>query len=617
MKKKEKPKYSMMQNLKYLMGMAWRLEKDIIFLPVVKEVFDLGQKLLELFVVPVILQTVEQRSGIGELLLTIIAFTLALVLVTGLFQYFDVVQSRAEGRLRCNMIYCINEAVCTTSYPNTLDKNYRNKMQQAMRSSDYSVASTQLYDDAIRMLGALTGFGLYLFLMSRVSVWLIIIVLACNVGGYFLVPNTRRINVWSYGLEKDTAEYTHTMGYVTNVIFENKIGKDIRLFGLKNWLQDIYDSAMKLYRDFIVKREKKYLMSDICSVLLALLSNGLSYAYLIRYTLTNGLAASEFLLMFTAISGFGGWINTILYTGGEMHKKSLGLCHIRELFDWPEPFLLEGGKEIPVSESRRYELCLENVTYAYPEEEKPTIAHMNLVIHPGEKLAIVGLNGAGKTTLVKLLCGFLDPQDGRVLLNGQDIRQFSRREYYKFFTAVFQEVSELSASIGANVAQTEDYKDSEKVENCLRKAGLWERICELPKGTNTELGRSMRDDGIELSGGQMQRLMLARALYKDAPILVLDEPTAALDPLAEHDMYLKYNEMSNGRTSLFISHRLASTRFCDRIIFLKEGQIAEEGSHEDLLKKQGDYAKLFEVQSRYYKEENFSEEKGGGDTWQK
>lgn len=614
--KKEKPKYSMVQNLKFLTKMAWNLEKDIIYLPVEKELFDLGQKLLELFIVPVILRTVERRAGIGELLMIIGVFTLSLVLVTGLSQYFDVVQSRAEGRLRCNMLYCMNEAVCTTSYPNTLDKNYREKMQQAKRSADYSVASTQLYDDAIRMLGALTGFALYLLLMTSVSPWLIVIVLACNVGGYFLVPNTRRINVWSYGAEKDTAEFTHTMGYVTKVISENNIGKDIRLFGLGNWLQDIYDSAMNLYRNFIVKREKKYLVADICSVLLALFNNGLSYAYLIYFTLQEGLAVSEFLLMFTAISGFSGWINTILYTGGEMHKKSLGLCHIRELFDWPEPFCLEGGKEIPVLKSGAYELRLENVTYAYPEEEIPIIDRMNLTIQPGEKLAIVGLNGAGKTTLVKLLCGFLDPQEGRVLLNGQDIREFNRREYYKLFTAVFQEVSELAASIGANVAQTEDFKDRDKVEQCLRQAGLWEVVCELPKGMDTELGRFMHDDGIELSGGQTQRLMLARALYKNAPILLLDEPTAALDPLAEHEMYLKYNEMSAGRTSLFISHRLASTRFCDRILFLKDGQIAEEGTHEELLKKKGGYAKLFEVQSRYYKDGNWAGEKGDEATWQ-
>lgn len=600
--KKEKPKYTILQNLVFLAKRAWKLEKETIYIPVLKEVSELALQILELFIVPVILQTVERRAGIGELLLIIGAFTLGLVLCTGLSNYFSVLHDRAEGHFRCNMNYSINEAACMTSYPNVLDKNYLEKLQQAANAANWTVASTQLYDDSIKMLGAVAGFVLYLLLMTRVSPWLILIVLVCNVGGYFLVPNTRRANVWSYGEEKDTKEYTHAMGYVSNTIMGNEMGKDIRLFGLGNWLQDIYDSAMKLYKNFVFKREKKYLAADLGSIVLTLLSNGLAYAYLIYITLEDGLTASEFLLMFTAISGFRSWINTMLYTGGEMHKKSLGLCHIRELFDWPEPFLLTGGKSIGHPQDGAYELRLENVTYTYPEAKAPIIDRMNLTIRPGEKLAIVGLNGAGKTTLVKLLCGFLDPQEGRVLLNGQDIRQFNRREYYRLFTAVFQDFSNLCATIATNVAQTEEHMDRAKVEQCLKQAGLWEAVQALPQGMDTQFGKQMHDDGIELSGGQTQRLMLARALYKNAPVLLLDEPTAALDPLAEHEMYMKYNEMSAGRTSLFISHRLASTRFCDRILFLENGQIAEEGSHEELLKKKGGYAKLFEVQSRYYKE---------------
>lgn len=613
--KKEKPKYSMVQNLVFIMKRAWKLEKESIYIPVLKQLFELGLRLVELFIVPVILQTVERKAGIGELFTVIGLFTLALVILAGLSHFFNILHDRAEGHFRCDMVYCINEAACTTSYPNTLDKNYREKLQQAERAAGWTVASTQMYDDSVTLLGAAAGFALYLLLMTRVSIWLIVIVIVCSVGGYYLVPNTRRANVWSYGLEKDTAEYTHKMGYVTNTIMGNEIGKDIRLFGLGNWLQDIYDSAMKLYRNFIVKREKKYLVADLGSVFLTVLRNGLAYAYLIYITLQDGLSASEFLLMFTAISGLGSWINTILYTAGDMHKKSLGMCQIRELFDWTEPFLFEEGKQIPRTENGVYELLMENVTFAYPGEEKPIIDGLNLTIRPGEKLAIVGLNGAGKTTLVKLLCGFLDPTEGRVLLNGQDIREFNRREYYKLFTAVFQDFSNLNASIAANVAQTEEHMDRLRVEQCLQQAGLWQTVQELPKGMDTIFGKAMHDDGIELSGGQTQRLMLARALYKDAPILLLDEPTAALDPLAEHEVYMKYNDMSSGRTSLFISHRLASTRFCDRILFLENGQIAEEGSHEELLKKAGGYAKLFEVQSRYYKEENW-QEKGSDAVWQ-
>ncbi|MBQ7919022.1 MAG: ABC transporter ATP-binding protein [Lachnospiraceae bacterium] len=245
---------------------------------------------------------------------------------------------------------------------------------------------------------------------------------------------------------------------------------------------------------------------------------------------------------------------------------------------------------------------MEDVSYRYPEAENDTIKHMNLTIKPGEKLAIVGLNGAGKTTLVKLLCGFLDPTEGRVLLNGEDIRKYNRRDYYDLFSAVFQDFSVLEASVAVNVAQNVDNIDENRVRLCIEKAGLTEKVNSLPAGIDSKIGRQIYEDGVELSGGQTQILMLARALYKDGAVLVLDEPTAALDPIAENDIYHKYSEMTKGKTSLFISHRLASTRFCDRILFLENGEIAEEGTHESLLAWGGGYAKLFEVQSRYYKE---------------
>ena len=275
---------------------------------------------------------------------------------------------------------------------------------------------------------------------------------------------------------------------------------------------------------------------------------------------------------------------------------------VREFLEWPEGFQLTGGDPIPDAVNGTYELQLEHVTYRYPGAAEDTIHDLSLTLHRGEKVALVGLNGAGKTTLVKLLCGFLDPTQGTVRLNGVDIRKLNRRAYYKLFSAVFQEFSLLEATVAENVAQQVEGIDEEKVWQCLENAGLSDAVRALPQGLKTHLGRSIYDDGTELSGGQTQRLMLARALYRDGAVLVLDEPTAALDPITESEIYLKYSEMTQGKTSLFISHRLASTRFCDRIILLENGSIAEEGSHESLLQRGGSYAKLFSVQRRYYEE---------------
>ena len=315
------------------------------------------------------------------------------------------------------------------------------------------------------------------------------------------------------------------------------------------------------------------------------------------------------MLYFTAVSGAAAWVTGILTQCNQLHKESIDLSKIQEYLHIPEPFQFAGGAQPPTAAG--YELRLENVSFRYPGTEKDIIKQMDLTIRPGERLAVVGLNGAGKTTMVMLLCGFYDPTEGRVLLNGQDIRAFDRSAYYRLFSAVFQGFSILDTTIAECVAQTAENIDREKVERCLAQAGLTQAIAQFPQGVNTHFGRDVYLDGVQLSGGQTQRLMLARALYKDGPILILDEPTAALDPIAENDIYQKYSDMTAGKTSVFISHRLASTRFCDRILFIADGGIAEEGTHQELLAKGGAYAQLFAVQSRYYQEGGAQDEEKG------
>ena len=357
---------------------------------------------------------------------------------------------------------------------------------------------------------------------------------------------------------------------------------------------------------FIARRERTYLWANVADVALTLLRNGIAYAYLIRQTLVHGWPASTFLLYFTAVSGAASWVTGILTQCSQLHKESIDLSKIQEYLNIPEPFRFEGGVQPPAADG--YELRLENVSFHYPGTERDILRHIDLTIHPGEKLAVVGLNGAGKTTMVMLLCGFYDPTEGRVLLNGQDIREFDRSAYYRLFSAVFQGFSILDTTIAECVAQTTEHIDRVKVDHCLAQAGLTEAIAKFPQGVDTHFGREVYLDGVQLSGGQTQRLMLARALYKDGPILVLDEPTAALDPIAENDIYQKYSDMTAGKTSVFISHRLASTRFCDRILFIADGGIAEEGTHKELLAKGGAYAELFAVQSRYYQEGGVQDE---------
>lgn len=602
-KKTPKPKYNLWQNTGFMLRTSRKYAKSVFPLCIVLALLSAGKSVAELLIAPAILNKIELSASLGSVVFTIAAFALVLMLLSGLRSYVDTNALFGRIAVRSQGIYLsISRKYAKTSYPNLLNTDFLALGEKASAAcSANSEASEAIWTTLTDLMTSCIGFIVYLALLTNLNLWLAALVAATTAVSYFA---SKRINEWGYLHRSEELELTKKIEYANKTATSREFAKDIRMFGLRGWLEDLWGSTMRLYSAFCAKRERKYIWANIIDIVLTFLRNGIAYAFLIGITVKNGLPASQFLLYFAALSGFAQWVVEILDKLSVMHKQSLDISTIREFLDWDEPFDLNGGERIAFEPNKQYEIRLDDVSFRYPKADKDTLSHINLTVHPGEKLAIVGLNGAGKTTLVKLVCGFLDPTEGRILLNGEDIRKFNRNDYYALFSAVFQEFSVLDVTVKENVAQCVDGIDETRVWQCIDKAGLTEKIRSLPKGIETHLGRRVFKDGVEFSGGQTQRLMLARALYKNAPILVLDEPTAALDPIAENDIYQKYNDMTHGRTSFFISHRLASTRFCDRIIFVDGGKIAEEGTHDELLKNGGGYAYLFEVQSKYYRSDN-------------
>lgn len=602
-KKTPKPKYNLWQNTGFMLRTSRKYAKSVFPLCIVLALLSAGKSVAELLIAPAILNKIELSASLGSVVFTIAAFALVLMLLSGLRSYVDTNALFGRIAVRSQGIYLsISRKYAETSYPNLLNTDFLALGEKASAAcSANSESSEAIWTTLTDLMTSCIGFIVYLALLTNLNLWLAALVAATTAVSYFA---SKRINEWGYLHRSEELELTKRIEYANKTATSREFAKDIRMFGLRGWLEDLWGSTMRLYSAFCAKRERKYIWANIIDIVLTFLRNGIAYAFLIGITVKNGLPASQFLLYFAALSGFAQWVVEILDKLSVMHKQSLDISTIREFLDWNEPFDLNGGERIAFEPNKQYEIRLDDVSFRYPKADKDTLSHINLTVHPGEKLAIVGLNGAGKTTLVKLVCGFLDPTEGRILLNGEDIRKFNRNDYYALFSAVFQEFSVLDVTVKENVAQCVDGIDETRVWQCIDKAGLTEKIKSLPKGIETHLGRRVFKDGVEFSGGQTQRLMLARALYKNAPILVLDEPTAALDPIAENDIYQKYNEMTHGRTSFFISHRLASTRFCDRIIFVDGGKIAEEGTHDELLKNGGGYAYLFEVQSKYYRSDN-------------
>ena len=599
--KKRAKKYNMVQNTWFMIKLAWTSgEKKVLVLSILSALLAVALNLVNLYISPTILSVVERHVSVMELLWTILGFVLGIMLVSAASTYVNTNTQYGRISVRLEIINLLNRKAATTSYPNVDDDGFSKLLARTNECTNSNEAATEAIWKTVTMLTTnLLGFIIYVSLLTSVQPILLLVILVTTVISY-LIGNG--VNGYGYRHREEEAEYERQVFYLSGRARDLCAGKDIRIFGLRPWLEDLYSKAMDAYIAFHSKAQSIYVWGKIADLVLTFLRNAIAYAYLINLVIQNGLGVAEFLLFFTAVGGFAEWVSGILGGLHTLHKQSLDISIVRECLEYDEPFKFDEGEHIKAQADGKYEIRLENVSFRYPGADKDTLKNINLTLHPGEKLAVVGLNGAGKTTLIKLICGFLDPTEGRVLLDGKDIRDLNRADYYTMFSAVFQSFSLLAGTIAANVAQDDMDIDMERVKECIEKAGLKTKLESLPDGYETYLNREVYEGAILLSGGETQRLMLARALYKDAPFIVLDEPTAALDPIAESDMYQKYNELTGGRSSIYISHRLASTRFCDRIIMIDHAEICEEGTHDELLKLNEKYADLYEVQSKYYKE---------------
>ncbi|HOS19464.1 MAG TPA: ABC transporter ATP-binding protein, partial [Clostridia bacterium] len=382
--------------------------------------------------------------------------------------------------------------------------------------------------------------------------------------------------------------------------------KDVILYNIKKWMTDFFRATARVRTEWHYRIFRRHFASNAMGELCALLRDALALGYLVYMMVSRGMPISDFVLYFGVIGGFSGLLLDFAFQAQGIYETTLEFCDYREFLDMPDA--LNRAEGVPPA-AGALEIGLNDVCFSYaapgvePDEKAYVLKHIDIHIKKGEKIAVVGANGAGKTTLAKLICGLYKPTSGFITLGEHDASDYNIRDYYSLFSTVFQDICIAPVSIAKNVAMCPDARlDRAKAEHCLKQAELWDKVCSLPQGMDTLLVRGVNEGALELSGGEQQKLVLARALYKDGGVIVLDEPTAALDPIAENRLYLKYNELTAGKTSVFISHRLSSTRFCERIFFLENGEVTECGTHEELMARNGGYAAMFNVQSYYYRE---------------
>lgn len=385
--------------------------------------------------------------------------------------------------------------------------------------------------------------------------------------------------------------------YLVNVMLEERRADDIRIGHLDHFLDVQFGKAMEHFLPMYLDFARFSAITDGKNALLSLLSNFAAYLVIGARALYGVLPIGDVLLYAGSVTRAMSDLQTFLATGSEFDYINSYLSTYEDFIAQPS-MAYDGTLPIEKRDDGQYEFAFHDVSFSYPGTNIPVLEHVTLSFAVGEKTALVGRNGAGKTTLIKLLCRLYEPTSGYITLNGIDIRKYSYKEYTQAFSVVFQDFHLFSLPLDENIAAGTEI-DEAALQSSLAKVGLTDHVQQLPQGVRTRLYNN-NGSGVDLSGGEAQRTAIARALYKDAPFVILDEPTAALDPIAEAEIYEQFSQMTAGKTAVYISHRMSSCKFCDRIIVLDHGRIAEDGTHDTLLANHGIYANLYETQAQYY-----------------
>ena len=596
-------KHTVMGNIWFLIKQSYALDRSMLLSAAARVPIRILIPLLGSYLTKYMTSLVPGQTREAALLWYILSYSGALLLLNLADNYVAARLKYDAMFVRLGHLGRIADKDMDADFQNVEDPEGQLLAQKAKEAvwSDRSGVE-QLFGQMVDIFSAVFGLAVYSALLFGFMPWAVALLLVLGVAD-FLVG--QRFSRWQYRNRGRWAEHDRHLGYLNSRAGDCRAAKDIRLFGLAPWLETLYreflGDRMRWYR----KEEGKRLGTNWACLLLAFLRDGLAYGMLIYRLFAGRMEISGFIFYFTIMTQYSVWISAMMNGLVAIKTSSYTAEDIRQFLEMPDCFNHGEGAPLPAGTC---EIRFRHVGFRYPGAGQDTIGDLDFTIGKGEKVAIVGTNGAGKTTLVKLLCGLYAPTRGSILVDGTDIRDYNIDEYFGLYSVVFQDIYLMPTTIARNIALAEEGRiDRLRLERALALSGLAEKVESLPEKENTLLLKGIQEKGIELSGGERQKLALARALYKDGGIVVLDEPTAALDPIAESGIYQKYSELTAGRTAIFISHRLASTRFCDSILVLEEGRIVERGSHEQLMALDGKYAAMFRVQSRYYGQEGTAE----------
>ena len=597
---KRKPKYGLFSCVGYIYRLLWKYERRLAFVGIVTVPISLCLSVLTLYMPSAIISALETSDRFSYITLVIAGLLLAKLL----FDVFNCIISTKISYSEHYVLSWLRDLRRTRKfdrdwylrYDPEADKMDDRALDALGNSNSAGVHFPMEFSGMLTQILNFILFGSVISLLHPTVILLLLFGTVINA----LISRWQR-NKARERMDERNALNKKTTYCTFQMAKDFKYAKEIRIYHMADSIRNRLNALFALSEKENKKLESASIVASMVSFLLVLLRDGVAYAFLIHKAVQGEVDASSFVLYFSAITAMSGLMGGILDTFNRVFEGALQISDCREALEFPDRH--NRGKGIPIP-SKPFSIEFKNVSYKYPLGEKKVLDNISFRIEPGEKIALVGLNGAGKTTLTMLMCGLLLPDEGEILLDGHPMMEYNRDEMYSLFGVVPQNYNLLPLSIARNITavSSDDDIDYEKLYQCINLAGFGDKVETLERGVHTPLNRRMNPDGIELSGGEAQKLLLARLLYRSPLCIILDEPTAALDPIAEDHIYRKYNEVASNATSVFISHRLASTRFCDRIFLLDGADLIERGTHEELMRLNGKYRELFDVQAKYYRE---------------
>lgn len=584
-------------NIKYLLKYAFENDKLLFLMVFFNSVITGTKPILFLLYPKLIIDGFQNKMIFSQILTYISILSIVLIIFSYLEDYlYGIVMSKFL-KLRQDFVYDYSVKCMDMKYEYTEDKDLLNLSRVAffaIRNNSEGIEG--IYRNLFSLsIHSVTIIGYILLLSTLSPVVAIVIILGVIIQSYFNYKGKK----FEHDKQESIMEALRKTDYFEGTMADFNYGKEIRLNNLKDKLIEKYGTARDEEVGIIEQVQQKYFYYGLINSILDIITYGFSIVYIILDALRGSLSIANFLIYFQSIANFSSRVTIISDSFIEIKKMSMSVDKFRD-------FMALDSEETDNNETILDfdgDIEFKDVSFAYPHSEKNTINNINLYIKKGEKLAVVGPNGAGKTTFIKLLMNFYTCSSGQILYKNNDIKEFNIKKYQRIFSTIFQECLLFAFTIKENIGLGSD----ERLVEAIELSGFDKKISKLPKGLDTPLTKYFEKDGIELSGGEKQKLMMARAINKNGAIYIFDEPTAALDPIAEGEIYENFAEIVKDKTAIFISHRLSSTKFCDRIVYINNGTIEELGTHEELMKLNGAYAHMYNTQSKYYKEGGIDE----------